>query len=242
LEIFGSLDAVFALTGEQITSEVVRIEHAGVRYYIKRYHKAGKGLRKYFGTPRIQSEWQNLQWFEQWGINTAPIVGYGMETSFGRFVRGAMITREIADTTDLEHLASTNDARLQDRQWVANMSAQLAGILRTLHQHRFIHNDLKWRNVLVDDHDRLYLIDCPLGDFWRGRLLRHRMLKDIANLDRVAKYKLSRTQRLRFFLEYAGHSRLTSADRKMLRRLFSRAWGRPSSFGENSTTETGTKR
>jgi Ser/Thr protein kinase RdoA (MazF antagonist) len=153
-----------------------------------------------------------------------------------------MITREIPNTIDLEQLAQDNDTRLQDRAWINKISAQLAGITRTLHDHRFIHNDLKWRNVLVDDHDRLYLIDCPLGDFWRGNLLQHRIIKDIANLDRIAKYKLSRTQRLRFFLKYTGHSRLTSADRKMLRRLFSRAWGRPSSFSENSTTETGTKR
>ncbi len=213
-----------------------------MRYYIKRYHKAGKGLRKYFGTPRIQSEWQNLQWFEQWGIHTAPIVGYGMQTAFGRFVRGAMITQEIPNTTDLEQLAQDNDVRLQDSNWVDKIGAQLAGITRTLHDHRFIHNDLKWRNVLVDDHDRLYLIDCPLGDFWRGSLLRHRILKEIANLDRIAKYKLRRTQRLRFFLQYAGHGRLTLSDKKMLRRLLSRDWGRPSSFGKKSATESGTKR
>lgn len=160
-----------------------------------------------------------------------------MQSSFGRFVRGAMITREISNTTDLEQLALSDDARLQDRAWVANISMQLAQIMRTLHQHRFIHSDLKWRNVLVDDHDQLYLIDCPLGAFWRGALLRHRILKDIANLDRVARYKLSRTQRLQFFLQYAGHSRLTPEDKKMLRRLFSRAWGRPSSFEKNSVTE-----
>ena len=37
---FGSLDAVFALQGERITkdaiSEVIRVERAGVRYYVKR--------------------------------------------------------------------------------------------------------------------------------------------------------------------------------------------------------------
>ena len=47
---FGSLDAVFALQGERITkdplSEVIRIERAGVRYYVKRYWGAGKGLRR----------------------------------------------------------------------------------------------------------------------------------------------------------------------------------------------------
>jgi tRNA A-37 threonylcarbamoyl transferase component Bud32 len=222
-DIFGSLDAVFALTGKKITTEVIRVEHEGVHYYVKRYHEAGKGLlRKYFGTPRIKNEWQNLQWFEKWGINTAPVVGYGMQTAFGGFVRGAMITREIPDSTDLRQLVRENDARLKSKDWVNNVSKQLAQITRTLHDHRFIHNDLKWRNILVDNHDRIYLIDCPLGGFWRGRLLKHRIIKDFATLDRVAKSKLSRTQRLRFYLQYAGHAYLTQADKEFLTRLLNR--------------------
>lgn len=47
---FGSLDSVFALEGERLTrdplSEVIRIERDGVRYYVKRYRSAGKGLRR----------------------------------------------------------------------------------------------------------------------------------------------------------------------------------------------------
>ncbi|MBT9530795.1 MAG: heptose kinase, partial [Pseudomonas sp.] len=80
---FGSLDAVFALQGERITkdplSEVIRIERGGVRYYVKRYWGAGKGLRRYLGRPRVKAEWQNLKYFAKWGIATAPIVAYGLE-------------------------------------------------------------------------------------------------------------------------------------------------------------------
>jgi hypothetical protein len=85
----------------------------------------------------------------------------------------------------------------------------------------------------VDDNDKLYLIDCPLGGFWRGQLLDYRIIKDIANLDRVAKYKLTRTQRLRFFLQYLGHSCLTDADKKMLSLLLTRPRGRVSSFDQH---------
>ncbi|MCQ3971567.1 hypothetical protein, partial [Klebsiella pneumoniae] len=53
---FGSLKAVFALDGERLTkdplSEVIRIERDGVRYYVKRYSGAGKGLRRFIGRPR----------------------------------------------------------------------------------------------------------------------------------------------------------------------------------------------
>ena len=80
---FGSLDAVFALEGERITrdplSDVIRIERGGVRYYVKRYHSAGKGLRRYLPRPRVQAEWENLRRFADWGIATAEIVGWGLE-------------------------------------------------------------------------------------------------------------------------------------------------------------------
>ena len=108
---FGSLDAVFALQGERITkdplSEVIRIERAGVRYYVKRYWGAGKGLRRYLGRPRVKAEWQNLKYFAKWGIATAPIVAYGLERKVGAFVRGALIA-EVAKMVGGMHRAGVN--------------------------------------------------------------------------------------------------------------------------------------
>ncbi len=90
---------MFALEGKRLTrdplSEVVLIERDGVRYYVKRYWGAGKGLRRYIGRPRVKAEWQNLKNFAKWGIPTAPIVAYGLERKGGAFVRGALITREL---------------------------------------------------------------------------------------------------------------------------------------------------
>lgn len=227
---FGDLEAVFALQGERITSdplsEVRRVELDGVRYYIKRYHGAGKGLRRFIGRPRVKAEWQNLRHFERWGIPTAPIVAHGLERRAGSFTRGALITQELRGTEDLAQLANSNDPRLRDRAWVARVSEQLAAATRTLHDHHFTHNDLKWRNLLVDEQGRLYLIDCPTGAFWWGPLLRHRIVKDLACLDKVAKYQLSRTQRLRFFLAYREHERLDAADKACIRQVLDYFEGR----------------
>src|SRR5690606_2641807 len=119
---FGSLEAVFALQGERLTkdplSEVIRLERDGVRYYVKRYWGAGKGLRRYFGRPRVKAEWQNLRHFAKWGIPTAPIVAWGLERKAGAFVRGALITRELPETLDLAHMAKRGDPRLADPRWV----------------------------------------------------------------------------------------------------------------------------
>ena len=220
---FGSLDAVFALEGERITrdplSDVIRIERGGVRYYVKRYHSAGKGLRRYLPRPRVQAEWENLRRFADWGIATAEIVGWGLQRRAGAFVRGALITRELANTENLWILDYQQDARLRDHAWVDGVSRQLASATRCMHDHHFAHNDLKWRNLLVDDGGRLFFIDCPTGGFWYGPLLRYRIVKDLACLDKVAKRVLSRSQRLRFYLQYSGHARLDAGDRKRIRQI-----------------------
>ncbi len=220
---FGSLEAVFALQGQRITSdplsEVIRVELEGVRYYVKRYWAAGKGLRRYFGRPRIKAEWQNLRHFAAWGIPTAEIVAYGLERRAGAFVRGALITRELVGTEDLGHIAGQQRERLADSAWVARISVQLARGARALHDHHFAHNDLKWRNLLVNEAGDLFFIDCPTGSFWWGPLLRYRIDKDIACLDKVASQVLSRSQRLRFFLQYLGRERLSAADKRQVRRI-----------------------
>ncbi|AYC34560.1 heptose kinase [Pseudomonas cavernae] len=222
-EHFADLDAVFALQGETITgdllSEVLRVEHLGRRYYVKRYWGAGKGLRRYLGRPRVKAEWQNLKHFAKWGIATAPLVAYGLERQAGKFSRGALITAEVVGTEDLAALARQNDPRLRDRRWVDAISRQLAKATRTLHDHHFAHNDLKWRNLLVNDQAELFFIDCPTGAFWQGPLLRYRIVKDLACLDKVAKQQLSRSQRLRFYLQYRGRQRLNISDKKRIRQI-----------------------
>lgn len=57
------------------------------------------------------------------------------------------------------------------------------------------------------------LIDCPNGAFWVSFMLRYRITKDLACLDKVAKYHLSATQRLRFYLQYRGRERLNDSDK-----------------------------
>lgn len=221
--VFGNLDAIFSLEGERITkdrvSEVIKINVNSTHYYIKRYWDAGKGIRKVLGKPRIKNEWQNMQRFRKWGIPTAEVVAFGLERDKGFFVRGAMITKEIPNTIDLAQLVNIHDPRLHDFHWVNNISLQLAKNTRKMHDHNFAHNDLKWRNLLVDDQGKLFFIDCPTGAFWYGYMLSFRRIKDLACLDKVAKYQLTRTQRLRFYLQYKERPRLNAKDKQRIRRI-----------------------
>jgi hypothetical protein len=126
---FAGLDGVFALEGEVVAqdsmSRTLRLEINGRRYYIKRYTGLGKKpLRRLFATPRVQLEWENLRRFAEWGIPTARLVGYGLESRGGRFQRGALITAEIPDTENLSLLAYNDDPRLKSRRWLDGVSRQ----------------------------------------------------------------------------------------------------------------------
>lgn len=218
-----SLESVFRLEGQPITSDrlsdLILLERDGIRYYVKRYRLAGKGLRRYLGRSRMESEWRNLFYFRDWGIATAPVVAWGLERRGGLFHRGALVTREVINARDLASLADEGDARLTDRHWVDHISRQLAAMVRNFHDRGFTHNDLKWRNILVDDRNQLFLIDCPGGTFWWGPFLRYRKVKDLGCLDHMARRHLSRSQRLRFYHYYSGNNRLSESDKKYIRQV-----------------------
>jgi tRNA A-37 threonylcarbamoyl transferase component Bud32 len=65
--------------------------------------------------------------------------------------------------------------------------------------------------------DRLYLIDCPSGGFWWPPFLEYRIVKDLACLDKVARRHLSRSRRLRFYLDYARKKALDADDKRRIR-------------------------
>lgn len=222
---FGSLDQVFTLEGEWVAgdseSEVLRFELADQTFYVKRYF-ATKGLRSWFGFGRIRVEARNQLWFSQWDLPAARVVAYGEERILTKTVRGALITEALENTKDLATLAKEQSPLLQNAHWVRCVSSQVADVTRTMHQKRFAHNDLKWRNVLVtidSANPQIGLIDCPTGQRWWGPFLAYRIIKDLACLDKVAKYQLSRSQRLRFFKQYRQIERLSASDKKMIGKI-----------------------
>ncbi|WP_426415754.1 lipopolysaccharide kinase InaA family protein [Aestuariirhabdus sp. LZHN29] len=224
-EAFATLDEVFELDGEIVAADdesaTFPYRVGAKRYYVKRYHKT-KEFRSYLGMSRIVTEWRNQQQFVAWGLPAAQVVAYGQQRLLSKTQRGALITEALENTLDLAQMAEMGSPLLQNRGWMRLVLRQLADITRALHDRRFAHNDLKWRNILVSqnpDAPRLYLIDCPAGRRWVWPFLEHRIVKDLACLDKVAKYQLSRTQRLGFYLHYVDRPRLTAADRKRIGKI-----------------------
>lgn len=222
---FSSLDEVFALEGDAVAwdgeSAIFPIRIGEVRYYVKRYHKT-KGLRSYLGASRIASEWRNQLMFLKLGLPAAKVVAYGQQRLLSKTQRGALVTEALENTSDLEKLVREQSPLLEDGRWVRRVVSQIARITQTLHGHSFAHNDLKWRNILVTqslESPQVYLIDCPAGQKWFWPLLEYRIIKDLACLDKVAKYQLSRTQRLRFYYAYTGRTRLSISDKQRIQKV-----------------------
>ena len=168
---------------------------------------------------RVKAQSEHINYFASYDIPAVHMVASDLERRFGLFRRDLLITLALPLTTDLAVLAKASDPRLKDTRWVDKVSRQLARATRTMHEHNFVHNDLKWRNLLVNQQGELFFIDCPGGTFWSGSPLRYRIVKDLGCLDKVAKYQLSRTRRLRFYLQDREHERLTPEDKDQVRRI-----------------------
>lgn len=149
-------------------------------------------------------ETKNLRNFARWGIPCPEVVAWGFRRRMAglRSDVSFIVTRTIPETQTLGDywtgLDFPNSPELR-RQLID----QLARQARTLHSHHFFHQDLKWRNVLVDDQDRLFWIDCPNGYFTRlGWRQEYGRTKDLATLDKIARHRCTTEERLRFLHRY----------------------------------------
>jgi tRNA A-37 threonylcarbamoyl transferase component Bud32 len=208
--------AVYALDDGQVvththTTEVRRVELGDRAVFIKKYWvtKASQiisGVTRgaVFGKSKVRREYENLARLRAWGFDAPVPVAYGEERRAGCLVRSCLISEAIPDARGLHVLIREGHRDV----------AKLADYIRRLHEHHFIHCDLFWRNILVPGNalDRFYLIDAHKGGYRRGSVA-----QDLAALDAAAPWFFRRTERLRFFLRYRQHQRLTAGDKTVLR-------------------------
>lgn len=188
----------------------------GKTVYVKYYKKAGKGLRRWFGRSRIRGEWENLQYFNSLGIPTPSVVAYGEQRSWGLFRGGFLVTQAVPNTCNLQQFFEEGTYKQYDSHSLRTMIKSVAQYTKQLHNNKFVHKDLKWRNILVrlTKTPTIYFIDCPLGgkSWQQGRGQR----KDLAHLDKLAKQYLSRTLRLYFYYCYKGITHVSTKDKTLI--------------------------
>lgn len=222
LSKFASIESVFKhsapLLSSSDQSEVFKHEIGQQTYFIKRYYKT-RGLLSWLGHSRFRNEIRNQHWFNLANIPSAKIISTAEQKLFFKTTKGFLVTEGLSNTRDLAEIAKQTPSFFRHAKRTNQLIINTAGILRQLHAHHFCHNDLHWRNLLVEDQSessRVFLIDCPSGHFLPGPFFGYKRIKDLANLDKQAPEFLSRTQRLRFFLTYRDIKRLTPADKQLI--------------------------
>lgn len=223
-----TVDGCFSLEGKRLVSDpkssVLFCELNGVGLYVKKYVRSGKFLRKYLGRSRVRAEWENLQLFTALGIPTPPLVAWGESRSGFRFVRGALVTLQVSHASNLLDLHHARSPWVFERAQFRQLATQVADYTRRLHQVGFAHGDLNWRNILVSCDPLLpvpqvLFFDSPAGRTWHWPFLEHRIIKDLALLEKIARRALPLRWRLWFYYQYTGRSKLTAADRRRLQKL-----------------------
>jgi tRNA A-37 threonylcarbamoyl transferase component Bud32 len=222
---FANRDSTFALTGQLIndskTNFTQRIGLGGRHYYVKRYLKAGKYLRRFLGTSRVSREWRNARWFVRHDIPTPRCVAMGEGNRWFGAYWGVIVSEEVSQTIDLRMVYRDKPEILEDRGWRRGMLTALAEVVAAMHAQQFIHNDLQWRNLLVsfDARPRIYMIDCPAGRSIYLLGNRRGVVRDLALLDKMGAQALTRTDRLRFYMKYRNIDRLRGRDKREVSRI-----------------------
>ena len=215
-------DDAYHFKGTFIAGRVYKISIENKNYYLKKFVLRKKLWVRFFSFSKIISEYNNLSLFHRLDIPAAKVVAYGQETIAWIVQRGLLITEELTDCHDLAEIADNHPKHLQNTQWLEMVSHQVADAARKMHQYQFAHSDFKWRNIMVsmnNESPQIYLIDCPAGMRWYRPFLEYRIIKDLACLDKRAKYELSPKQRLTFYKDYAQCQKLNKKDKIRIRKI-----------------------
>lgn len=222
-----TVEALWSYSGGELvkrghSTEVRRIELDGRPFYLKKHwithpNQFISGIVRgtLFGRSRVRREFDNLAQLRAWGLDAPAPVAYGEVRRAGWLVRSCLLSEAIADATPLD--AFIRDGLTRERR--RELIDALADYLRRLHQHRFVHHDLYWRNIILNGMSfaHFHLIDAHKGHCWSSARDLPGRAQDLATLDAPAPSFFRGTERLRFFLRYVGHDKLTEHDKRLIR-------------------------
>lgn len=161
------------------------------------------------------------------GINTPSVVAYGCQWS-GLFERRSfVITEKIPGGQSMEKklpdcfLTQSPIENVSEKRQFLNKIADFA---RQFHDTGFRHRDFYLAHIFLTPDERFYLIDLQ-RTFKPGLLGERFRIKDIAQLHySTPGNRVSRCDRLRFYMRYTGRNKLSSRDRRFLRSINARVW------------------
>lgn len=233
-----SLQAVYDFDRGEIvtrsgTTEVRRIVFPGAgnarTVYLKKYWAntarqvwSGALRGTLLGRSKARREFENLARLRRWGLDAPAPVAYGEHRRGLWLVRSFLMSEEIPDPMPLDVFIRDELPRAPEterRGLRRELLERLADYTGRLHEQRFVHHDFFWRNIILSSQslENFSLIDAHKGRRWLPWAERRSRAKDLAALDSPAPHFFRRTERLRFFLRYTAHAKLSEADKKLIR-------------------------
>lgn len=159
------------------------------------------------------------------GINTPRTICCGEQWGALFEKRSFIITEKIPHAESLEKklpycFIQANGRHLKPR---GDFITHLADFVKKFHQTGYRHRDLYFSHIFHSDDGEFYLID--LARAFKPLLLSRRFqIKDIAQLHYSAPgSSFSNTDRMRFYLRYAGNAGLSREDKTFVRRVLKKA-------------------
>ncbi len=204
----------------------------GVYFKLYGYRRLRRALSRIFKPTRSKAEIRNLKFFHSIGIKACtPILQGEYKNVFGIARNCMIITLEVPNSQQLDQFITslendnntTEEVKVSIRQQILH---SVATNLRKIHDRSFFHDDLKWRNILIQrntpssEHVEVFWIDCPNGYFDKWNLRRrHGVIKDLATMDYDAQYQATKRERLQFLEVYSGLPQESSEFKDLLRRV-----------------------
>lgn len=213
LDSAGQVNGQLVRAGKQ--TDLLQFEQQGKPYFIKRYWRAGKGLRAYLGRSRARAEWENLQYFKQMALPAPLVLAYGEDRALsGAYRMGAFVMSALPGVEPLDRALAAGLLAQPTLRW--HVLKQIAIGLRRLHQTGFVHGDAYVRNFLIQPSTEflVYFTDCPQGRRWWRLRQWYGQWRDIRCFFKGL--SVSKADKRRFLAWYTGRAKLSRLERGLL--------------------------
>ena len=194
--------------------------------FFKRYdYSRYKRWRFFLRTGKAMVEARGYHHMQALEIPTLEVVAFSEQRRFGRLISASIVTRGIEGAIDLESYAGDIWPTLplaRQRQVKTDLEAQFRQQLQRAWSRGFFHQDLQWRNILVQDargtNPQLVWIDCPRAGYKYLRR-QYARLVDLSTLSRVPIGLFSPHVRIRMLARLLGEKPPLKHTRYWLRRI-----------------------
>lgn len=214
-----SLGVVVSQSGTTLTRRIT-IDSGGRRefLFLKRYRYEDARRRWRWAADKARVEARNFERLRSCcRLSTPDVIAHGVHRRGLWLLDAFLLTRAVEGAVGLDQWApGSAPPGAMDR-----LMRDVAMCVARMHAAHYYHFDLQWRNLLVRPSGagfEIIPIDSARGGLRRTRWGQaHGRMRDLAQLDKLARQRLSRTQRLRWLTCYLGRRRLSADDRRLAR-------------------------